>query len=78
MEHFTSEIIADLLSKSLETVSIGSEGFYDTGKEPGSAEGHYIDWLTIKNQTQSVADDVQRIRNHPLVPKNIPIYGYIY
>ena len=26
----------------------------------------------------SVVEDVVRIRNHPLVPKNIPIYGYIY
>jgi carbonic anhydrase len=25
-----------------------------------------------------VAIDVKRIRNHPLVPKEIPIYGYIY
>ena len=25
-----------------------------------------------------MVDDVVRIRNHPLVPKNIPIYGYIY
>ena len=27
---------------------------------------------------QSVVDDVTRIRNHPLVPGRIPIYGYIY
>jgi carbonic anhydrase len=26
----------------------------------------------------SVTADVRRIRNHPLVPKEIPIYGYIY
>jgi len=25
-----------------------------------------------------VAEDVARIRQHPLVPKSIPIYGYIY
>ena len=25
-----------------------------------------------------MVEDVVRIRNHPLVPKNIPIYGYIY
>jgi carbonic anhydrase len=25
-----------------------------------------------------VVDDVRRIRNHPLVPSRIPIYGYIY
>ena len=23
-------------------------------------------------------EDVKRIRNHPLVPTEIPIYGYIY
>ena len=28
--------------------------------------------------TRSVVDDVTRIRTHPLVPENIPIYGYIY
>jgi carbonic anhydrase len=25
-----------------------------------------------------VIDDVTRIRNHPLVPGSIPVYGYIY
>jgi carbonic anhydrase len=25
-----------------------------------------------------VAIDVERIRQHPLVPRSIPIYGYIY
>jgi carbonic anhydrase len=25
-----------------------------------------------------VVEDVTRIRRHPLVPKDIPIYGYIY
>jgi carbonic anhydrase len=25
-----------------------------------------------------VVEDVQRIRRHPLVPGDIPIYGYIY
>ena len=61
--------------KSLETASIGPDGFYDTGKGPGSREGYYIDWLTIKNREQSVVDDVRRIRGHPLVPRSIPIYG---
>src|SRR5512140_2562913 len=78
MEFFTSEVMADLLSQSLEPASIGSNGFYDTGKGPGSPEGRYIDWLTIKDRSQGVVEDVQRIRNHPLVPRSIPIYGYIY
>jgi carbonic anhydrase len=25
-----------------------------------------------------VLEDVTRIRNHPLVPSTIPVYGYIY
>jgi len=48
------------------------------GAGPGSAEAQYIDWLTIKDNPTSVVEDVQRIRNHPLVPGDIPIYGYIY
>ena len=27
---------------------------------------------------EAVVSDVRRIRNHPLVPGDIPIYGYIY
>ena len=47
-------------------------------KAPGSAEGDFIDWLTIKDQAESVTADVKRIRSHKLVPRRLPIYGYIY
>jgi carbonic anhydrase len=78
MEFFTDEVIRGLLSNSLETAALGAEGFYDVGKGPGSREGDYIDWLTIKDQAESVIEDVRRIRSHPLVPARIPVYGYIY
>jgi carbonic anhydrase len=78
MEYFTDSVIRGLLGKSLETAALGAEGFYDVGTGPGSHEGEFIDWLTIADQATSVTDDVARIRRHPLVPKNIPIYGYIY
>jgi carbonic anhydrase len=78
MEFFTDEVIRDLLGKSLETAALGPDGFYDVGKGPGSSEAAFIDWLTIADQTGSVRDDVQRIRNHPLVPAGIAIYGYVY
>ena len=78
MEFFTDEVIRGLLANSLETAALGADGFYDIGTGPGAHEGAYIDWLTIADQGQSVTDDVRRIRNHPLVPNNIPIYGYIY
>ena len=75
---FTDEIMRDLLSRSLETATVDAEGWHDVGRGPGSDEGAYINWLTIRDLAQSVVEDVQRIRQHPLVPKRIPIYGYIY
>jgi carbonic anhydrase len=78
MEFFTDELMRDLLASSLETAELGAQGFRDIGKGPGSTEGQFIDWLTIKDAKQAVVDDVTRIRRHPLVPKTIPIYGYIY
>ena len=78
MEFFTDEVMRGLLANSLETAALGADGFSDVGTGPGSSEGQYIDWLTIADQASSVTADVARIRNHPLVPASIPIYGYIY
>jgi carbonic anhydrase len=78
MEFFTNDVMSGLLQSSLETAALGADGFTDIGKGPGSSEGKYINWHTITDNPKSVVDDVSRIRNHPLVPKNIPIYGYIY
>lgn len=78
METFTNEIMSDLLSSSLKTASIDASGWHDNGEGPGSAEGKYINWLTIKDQAASVLEDVIRIKSHPLVPGEIPVYGYIY
>jgi carbonic anhydrase len=78
MEFFSDEVMRGLLANSLETAALGDEGFYDVGTGPGSVEADYIDWLTIRDQADSVTADVTRIRNHPLVPSSIAIYGYIY
>jgi carbonic anhydrase len=34
--------------------------------------------LAFPDETSSVITDVARIRNHPLVPRSIPVYGYVY
>ena len=78
MEFFTDVLMRDLLASSLETAELSAQGFRDVGKGPGSKEAQFIDWLTISDAAQAVVDDVTRIRRHPLVPRSIPIYGYIY
>jgi carbonic anhydrase len=78
MEFFSDEVMRGLLEQSLETAELGPDGFRDIGSGPGSTEARYIDWLTISNGEQSVVEDVSRIRAHPLVPRGIPIYGYVY
>ncbi|CAI9085277.1 carbonic anhydrase [Candidatus Methylacidiphilum fumarolicum] len=78
METFSDSIMEDLLEKSLETAVLENGQWKDVGKGKGSLEGKYIRWLTIKNLSQSVVEDVLRVRHHPLVPSSIPIYGFIY
>src|SRR5215470_16114443 len=78
MEFFSNDVMRGLLAHSLETATLTDKGFEDVGKGPGSRAGEFIEWLTIRDQQQSVRDDVQRIRDHPLVPDTIAIYGYVY
>jgi carbonic anhydrase len=78
MELFADEVIADLLDDDLGTASFDGKTWSNPHHHGGHAAGHFIKWHTIKNQESSVAQDVRRIREHPLVPAYIPIYGYIY
>jgi carbonic anhydrase len=78
MQFFTNDVIRGLLANSLETAALTPEGFKDVGKGPGSTAAGFVEFLTIKDQAESVLADVTRIRISPLVPKSIPIYGYIY
>jgi carbonic anhydrase len=78
MLSITEEMMRDLLASSLETAVYDKNGWRDVGKGPGSSEGQYVNWLTFKDARAAVVDDVVRIRIHPLVPKSIPIYGYVY
>ena len=78
METFDDETMRGLLAKSLETAVLDGSGWKDVGSEPGPHEGDYVDWLTIRDLTQSVREDVERIRNHQLVSKSIDVNGFIY
>jgi carbonic anhydrase len=78
MELFTDQVIRDLLAQSLATATFDGARWTDPAGGGGSRAGDFIDWLTIKDLAESVVIDVERIRQHPLVPASIPIHGYIY
>ena len=78
METFNDEIMRGLLASSLKQARADDSGWHDPGGGPGSTEGQYINWLCFSDNAASVVEDVSRIRNHPLVPPGIAIYGYIY
>ena len=67
-----------LLEHSLETSSIDGSGWHDSENGPGSTEGKFINWLTISDLKKSVVEDVERIRNNPMVPSGMPNYEHIY
>ena len=78
MVTFNNDVMAGLLANSLETAVHDGTAWKDVGQGPGSAEAAKIDWLTFTDDRQAVIDDVKKVRNHPLVPKSIPVYGYLY
>ncbi len=74
---FTDDILSGLLERSLDTATVDADGWHDVGAGPGSSAGRYIRWLTIGDPQKAVLEDVERIRDHPLVARDIPIHGYI-
>jgi carbonic anhydrase len=78
MELFADDVIADLLDDDLGTAAFDGKTWSNPHHHGGHAGGHFIKWHTIKNQEESVLQDVRRIREHPLVSRAIPIYGFVY
>jgi carbonic anhydrase len=78
METFTNSVMGKLLSESLATATIDEAGWKNVRNGKGSDEGKYFNWLTIKDQRQSILEDLGRIRNHPLVNKEVLLRGYLY
>ena len=67
-----------MLEDDLATASFDGKTWSNPHHTGGHAGGHFIKWHTIKDQESSVVQDVRRIREHPLVPADLPTYGYIY
>ncbi len=77
---FTNKVMHDLLSESLATAEYDGTGWRNPAdaNRDGTIEGQYINWLTIHDEVASIVEDVQRIRQHPLVPGDIAIYGFLF
>jgi len=78
MELFSDGVISSLLDDNLETASFDGKNWSNPKHGHGSSHGHFLKWHTIDDNAESVVQDVKRIREHPLVAKHIPLYGYIY
>ena len=78
MELFDGPTMATLLETSRATASFEDGRWRNVSAEGGSPEGWHVAWLTFTDLAQSVRDDVERIRNHPLTPDGVPIHGFIY
>lgn len=75
---FDGPTIAGLLETSRVTAQFDGKTWSNTASEGGSAEGWYMQWLTFTDLARSVREDVARIRAHPLTPKDVPVWGFIY
>ena len=78
MELFTDGVMGELLDDDLETAHFDGKVWSNPKHGKGASAGRFIKWHTITDQPSSVVDDVRRIREHPLVSRKIPIYGYVY
>ena len=70
--------MAELFEECLDAATYDGTAWTNTGTTPGSTAAAAIDFLQIHNLEESVLEDVLKIRNHPLVLPQIPIYGLIF
>jgi len=75
---FTDDDMKELLAESLGHADHDGEKWINTSEFHGSIDGEYVNWLTFSDLEQSVIDDLNRIKNYPLIPDFIGIHGLIY
>ena len=81
LSKITDEKMASLLESDLETASF-ENGDWNSNKndnsESGSSFGHQVEWNTFLDLKKSILEDIEKIKNHPLTPSHINVYGLIY
>ena len=80
----TDEKIGDLLEEDLETAVFDGETWINPARDASdnrkscSDAGKSMAWHTFTDLNQSVLTDMETIKNHPLVPSHIKVYGFIF
>lgn len=84
MSKITDEVIGELLEKDLETATLDQGVWINPLREAsdntksGSSLGKQTKWYTFNNLGQTILDDIDIIKKHPLVPSHINVYGLIF
>lgn len=78
METVTDGVMRAMLRTSLDTARWDGEHWHEEGHTGGSVEAEYRSFLPIDDRRQALLDDVERLRSHPLVPRDVTIIGCIY
>ncbi len=78
MEYFDDATIARLLKTSLKTATYNGKVWRNQDNDGGSTEAQFVRWLSISDPEAAVVEDVQRIRNHPLVSPDVRIHGFLF
>jgi carbonic anhydrase len=74
MELFCDDVMGSLLEDNIATAAFDGKNWSTPQHGGGCAAGHFIKWHTIRAQEESVIQDVQTIRENPLVPANVPVH----
>jgi carbonic anhydrase len=80
MATFTDAEMHELLKDSLGPAELTPEGWRNVLPEKGRGhpEAEYMSFLPLQPLPATLIADVRRIRNHPLVPRNININAMVY
>ena len=78
MAMFTDEEIGEMLTAGQDPATDVAAKRQNAGAGTGSTGGGPVNQVTFKDISANVVIDVQRLRDHPLVPRDLPIYGYVY
>ena len=84
MHALSEHLISDLLKDDLESAEFADGEWKNPirksskNTKPGSTYGEHVHWFTFEEQEETLLADISVLRNHPLVPSHIDIFGFIF